>query len=306
MRLMKILTLTATLGILGYLSFNITYDKVSAIVLREAEENKKNEIVIRPIDVDEENEDNTYITEEIEEEIEEEIKKLNIKTNDYIFIGDSRLNALKDISNNIGFNSVNFITSESADCNWINSFALNELDYILNSTNGYFNIIFSPGINDLNNVNKYINLFNNLANKYSNHNVFVLGVGPLDEIKYIKNNVGIVNSSDMDFIKNNIVNNESPSDNIEVDENNENNIDNDSIYNNIDFIKNNIDIVNNDDIYNFNIDIMKNVNDNVNVIHVFQELMLNGYKTIDGYHLEKDTSISLLKFIKNHIESLQP
>lgn len=248
MKFIKILTTITSLAILGWVSFYITYEKVSAIVMEEAEERKKNEIVLRPIVINEDEDKKEPIIEEVQKEI------INVKTDNFIFIGDSRLDTLRSVSNNINFNSVEFITSENADCDWIRNSGLTQLNYILNSMPGHYNIVFSPGIKDLNNVDRYIEFFNDFANQHPNQNIFILDVAPLDEIKALENN---------------------------------------------------IDFINNDDIYEFNIEMKKNLNDNAHIIYAFQELIINGYNTIDGYYLEKDTSLSLLDFIWNHIVSLE-
>lgn len=249
MKLKKTFTLLSTLCLLGYASFYITYEKVSAIVMKEAEEMKKNEIVIKPIIIEEEEE-------EKEESIieDENIEKVNQKTNNFIFIGDSRIDSFKSIAHNINFDSIEFITSENADCDWMRNSGLSELNHILNSNPGHYNIVFNVGINDLNNIDRYVNFFNDLANQHPNQNIFVLGIFPLDELKFEEEN---------------------------------------DIF------------INNDDIYDFNIEMKKNVNNNVHIIHTFQELILNGYDTVDGYYLEEETSLSLLNFIWNHVNVLE-
>lgn len=247
MKVAKFFGFLATLSLLGYLSFTITYESVSAIVMREAEENKKNEIVIKPIIIEE------YEDEKSESEIEKK-EVLNTKTDNFIFIGDSRLDSMSALSHSIGFKSVEFITTKNPDYYWIVNEGIDGLDYILKNKPGNYNVVFNLGINDFNNIKMYIDFFNSLSERYPNQNIFLLGIGPLDEIKAIENDITHVN---------------------------------------------------NDDIYNFNIDIMKGLDKNIHMIYVFQELITNGYNTIDGYYLAEDTSMSLLKFIWNHVKSLQ-
>lgn len=247
MKVLKFFAFLATLSGLGCLSFYITYENVSAIVMKQAEENKENEIIIKPIIIEEEEE------EKVELEIEEK-EVLNRKTDNFIFIGDSRLDSMSYLCKNVGLNSVEFITVENPDYYWMVNTGVDGLNDVLESKPGDYNVVFNIGINDLNNIKMYIDFFNNLAERYINLNIFVLGIGPLDEVKAIENDI---------------------------------------IH------------INNDDIYNFNVDMMKGLNKNVHVIHVFQELMNNGYDTVDGYYLTEDTSMSLLKFISNHIEKLK-
>lgn len=247
MKVAKFFGFLATLSVLGYLSFTITYESVSAVVMKEAEENKKNEVVIRPI----------IIHEKEEEKSKSEIDKkevLNTKTDNFIFIGDSRLGSSSALYNKAGFNSVEFITTDNPDYYWTVNVGADGLSDILENKPGNYNIVFNLGINDLNNIKMYIDFFNNLASKYPSQNIFVLGVGPLDEVKAVENNITNIN---------------------------------------------------NDDIYNFNIDMMKGLDENIHIVHVFQELINNGYDTTNGYYLTEDTSMSLLKFIKEHIKKLQ-
>ena len=255
MKFIKFLTLVTTLGTLGCISFNITYDRVSATVEKEAEERKKNEVVIRPLIIEEDEIKENKIEESKEDKDEHKKEQLNVKTDNFIFIGDSRLETLKNISDNTNVTSAKYITSKYADCDWMRNTGLSELNHILTTSPGYYNIIFSPGINDLYNINRYVDFFNYMANHHENQNIFVLGVTPLDEIKIAENYIATIN---------------------------------------------------NDNIYEFNIDIMKNINDNVHMIYAFQELILNGYETIDGFYLNEDSSIYLLNFILNHVKSLQP
>lgn len=247
MKCVKFFSILMALGVLGYSSFYITYESVSAIVMREAEENKKNEIIIKPIIIEE------YEDKKSELEVEKK-EVLNVKTDNFIFIGDSRLDSMNSLSHNIGFNSVEFITTKNPDYYWIVNEGIDGLDCALKNNPGSYNIVFNLGINDFNNIKMYIDFFNTLSERYPEQNIFLLGIGPLDEVKAIENNITHVN---------------------------------------------------NDDIYNFNIDIMKSLDENVHMIYVFQEFIVSGYDTIDGYYLTDDTSMSLLKFIWNHVKSLQ-
>lgn len=250
MKILKFLAGTTLLTVVAVTSFNITYEKVSAIEMEKDKERKKNEVVFRPFI----NEENYIKNESVIGDKEDEKTKLNVQSNNYIFIGDSRLNTLKDINYKYDFNDVKFISTENADYDWMRNTGLSELNYILNTTSLNYNIVFNPGISDLENSQRYADFFNNLANQHPNHNIFVLNVYPLEEIKAEANNLNVVN---------------------------------------------------NDYIYNFNINLKKSLNENVHLIYAFQELIGNGYETIDGYYLNEDTSDRLLRFIHEHIKSLQ-
>lgn len=276
MKFIKIFSLLGVLSLIGYISFNITYEKVSAIVMQEAEEEEKNKIKIHPIIKEDKIEEDEIEEDETGEDNDSEV--LNVITNNFIFIGDDRLNiSVNNYNKELG--SVEYILSKDANYKWLKNEGVDQLDTLLNTKGGHYNIIINPGIKDLDRIGDYIELFNDLSYKYSDQNIFVLNIAPLDELEYIKNNIDIVNieDSDTEF----------------------------EFTNNYIDILNDINLVNNDDIYKFNIDIMKNTSDNIHVIHIFQELMENGYSTIDGYYLDEDTSNLLLKIIANHIKSLQ-
>lgn len=249
MKIIKFLAGTTLLGLMAIITFNITYEKVSAIEMEKAKEQEKNKIVYRPITITEDDNKEKESIEDIDDG-----PKLNTISNNFIFIGDNRLDTLRNTASNYNFDYVKFISTENADCDWMRNSGLSELNHILNTTSLSYNIVFNPGISDLENIQRYVDFFNNLANEHPNHNIFVLDVFPLDEIKAEENNLNIID---------------------------------------------------NDYIYDFNIDLKKSLNENVHIIYAFQELILNGYETIDGYYLTEDTSNRLLGFVYEHIKSLQ-
>lgn len=301
MKFVKIFSLVSVLSFMAYISFNITYDKVSAIVIQEAKEEEKNKIKIHPIIIDDENHKEDKI------EKDNDYEKLNVITNNFIFIGDDRLNMLMDSCNESGLDSVEFILSKDADYRWMNTEAISKLDRILNTKGGHYNIVINPGIEDLDRVDDYIKLFNNLGYKYPDQNIFILGIAPLDELEYIKNNIDIIDSKESDNeseFRENIIDSDQSGNEFEFTEINDES-DNEFEFTEINIdILNDMNIVNNDDIYAFNVDIMRNASDDIHIIHIFQELMENGYSTIDGYYLDENTSNLLLKTICNHIQSL--
>lgn len=252
MKILKFFSFLGGLTALGCASFYITYEKVSAIVMEEEKEYKKNEVVFKTFI--NEIEDEKSETEQKAEEVAEKKETLNVNTDNFIFVGDSRIEDFKSAYKNIGIKTAEFITTENPDYYWMVNMGADSVDSILKNKPGKYNIVFNIGINDLNNAKMYIDFLNHFAHKYPNQNIFVLTIGPLDELKAAENDLTHIN---------------------------------------------------NDDIYDFNINISKNLNKNVHVIQVFQELIVNGYDTVDGYYLTKDTSKSLLKFIKEYIKQLQ-
>lgn len=274
MKVLKFLTGTTLVGVIAIMTFNITYEKVSATEMEKLKEQKKHEIVYKPIT-------DTTIDDKKEESNENinQKPKLNVKSNNFIFIGDDRLNSLKHASMNLDVDYIKFINSKKADCDWMRNRGLSELNHILNTTDLNYNIIFNPSINDLENIKRYVDFFNDLANKHPNHNIFVLDVFPLDEAK-------------LEDVKEK----EAESQEIKLEYN---------IFNNHNFDDKDSNTADNDSIYNFNITLKKSLNENVHIIHAGQQLVCNEFKTTDGYNLTDKTSKDLLDFIYKHIKDMQ-
>lgn len=105
------------------------------------------------------------------------------KNDNFIFIGDSRtvgMSKVVDISN---YEFVTFIAKSSEGFNWFSTAGLDKLEKRLTTTDLNYNIVFNLGVNELYNVNKYVELYNSLNAKYPQHNFFVASVNPEDEIK---------------------------------------------------------------------------------------------------------------------------
>lgn len=282
MKVFKFLTGTTLVGMIAVLAFNITYEKVSATEMEKAKEKEKTKIVYKTI-IDTSTDNLEEKKEELNED-ENKQPKLNVISNNFIFIGDDRLLSLKHSSENFDVDSITFINNKKATCDWMRNSGLSELNDILYATDLSYNIIFNPSINDLENIERYIDFFNNLATQHPNHNIFVLDVFPLDEVKLenIKEEKDKINllSFDKEILEHNIFN--------------------DKNLNECDYNE-----VNNDSIYKFNIKLKKSLNSNVHIIYAGQQLVCSEFETTDGYYLTDNTATELLNFIYNHIKALE-
>lgn len=116
-----------------------------------------------------------------------------------IFIGDSRTvgmkNALGDTVKNTGW-----ICEVGKGYSWFVSDAIPSLNSVINKNRKY-NIIINLGVNDLDNIDKYIGYYNKMSSdsKYRNTKIIIVSVNPIDETKFSGNNV--TNQKIKDFNK---------------------------------------------------------------------------------------------------------
>lgn len=104
-----------------------------------------------------------------------------------IYIGDSRTVGM---NNALEYNNVNtenefFVAKVGEGYRWFTDKALGKVDDILdeNSEIDDWNIVINLGINDLHNVNKYIDKYNELINnEYSDYTLYLVSVNPVDEM----------------------------------------------------------------------------------------------------------------------------
>lgn len=94
-----------------------------------------------------------------------------------LYLGDSRTNGLKQSLNN---DEITFIAKDGAGYNWYISEAKTELQNKIETDKPKF-VVLALGVNDLHNVDNYINAYNSLISEYENVNFFVLSVNPVDE-----------------------------------------------------------------------------------------------------------------------------
>ncbi|MDD4407227.1 MAG: NlpC/P60 family protein [Bacilli bacterium] len=113
-----------------------------------------------------------------------------------IYVGDSRINNIK---NTINKSEITYMAQDGSGYVWFSDdTVLNELQsYIGADTTKY--VIFSFGINDLNNIDKYINVYNTLINNYKNVKFYFMSVNPINEELAIANGFNITNEEIMAF-----------------------------------------------------------------------------------------------------------
>lgn len=109
------------------------------------------------------------------------------KNDNFIFIGDSRTVAYKEIVNLDNYDFVTFIAEVGKGFDWFNKIALEKLNTRFNTTDLKYNVVLNLGINDLQNIDKYIKYYNKLVLDNPNHNFFVVSVNKVDTEKMIKN-----------------------------------------------------------------------------------------------------------------------
>ncbi|MDD4705965.1 MAG: NlpC/P60 family protein [Bacilli bacterium] len=113
-----------------------------------------------------------------------------------IYVGDSRINNIK---NTLNKSEITYMTQDGAGYIWFSD------DTVLNELQGYIGadttkyVIFSFGINDLNNIDKYINVYNTLINNYKNVKFYFMSVNPVNEELAIANGYNITNEEIMVF-----------------------------------------------------------------------------------------------------------
>lgn len=118
------------------------------------------------------------------------------KNDNFIFIGDSRTVGMSNVVDISDYEFITFIAKSSQGYDWLKDTAIDKLVDRLNTTNLKYNIVFNLGVNDLYNVDKYVNLYNEIAKSNPNHNFFAVSVNPEDEAKMISagyKDVGNVN-----------------------------------------------------------------------------------------------------------------
>ena len=134
----------------------------------------------------------------------------NIETKEisdnFIFIGDSRTVAYKDIVDISNYDFITFIAKESKGYEWFATEGLKKLENRLHTTDLKYNIVLNLGVNDLNNISKYSSLYNQLSNKYPQHNFFVVSVNPGDEAKMKSNGYNYTTNAKIEDFNNNLKN----------------------------------------------------------------------------------------------------
>lgn len=94
-----------------------------------------------------------------------------------MYVGDSRIENMK---NAVQDDSITYITNGGGNYEWFSNEGITNVDsQIVEKPNQI--IVFNLGINDLDNVDNYINKYNELITKYPDTKFFILSVNPVDE-----------------------------------------------------------------------------------------------------------------------------
>lgn len=148
----------------------------------------------KPIDTENQNVKTEDIskgnTQEVKENVNESIyiprNIIENKNDNFIFIGDSRTVAYKELVNVDNYDFVTFIAEISKGFDWFNETALEKLNTRFNTTDLKYSVVLNLGVNDLQNVDKYIEEYNKLVLNNPNHNFFVVSVNKVDTEEMIK------------------------------------------------------------------------------------------------------------------------
>lgn len=136
----------------------------------------------------------------------EQKESTNIKSkntcNNFIFVGDSRTVAYSGIVDTKDYDFVTFIAEISKGYDWFNSEALNKIEEKLDDNKSKYNVVLNLGINDLQNIDKYIKAYNDLASKYDNHNFYVVSVNRVDSKKMTKFGYSNISNSQIESFNN--------------------------------------------------------------------------------------------------------
>lgn len=165
---------------------NVNPKQVTEVEGTEDVEPEEESVVIyddTSADADDSKVDNSNAENENNELELNQSKSLNNKNDNFIFIGDSRTVAYKKVVDINKYDFVTFIAKVSQGYDWFANTAMSELKARLDNTDLHYNIVLNLGVNDLHNVNKYTQIYNDLAKNNSEHNFFVVSVNPEDEEK---------------------------------------------------------------------------------------------------------------------------
>lgn len=116
-----------------------------------------------------------------------------------IYVGDSRTVMLKDALKDID-TTKEFIGQVSAGYSWLSTSAISDLETKIRDNNSAL-VVFNFGVNDLYNVDNYINFYKNLFEKYPDTKFYIMSVNPVDEAKTSQNGYTVTNQQIEEFNK---------------------------------------------------------------------------------------------------------
>lgn len=153
----------------------------------EEEESDSQEKALDNIENKTEESTETDITEDKNLEAEQdETSTANNKNDNFIFVGDSRTVMYKPIVDITNYDFVTFISKGGMGAKWLEDTAIPQLDQRFATTDLKYNVVLNLGVNDLHNINKYIRLYNELAEAYPEHNFFAVSVNGVHSEKIKK------------------------------------------------------------------------------------------------------------------------
>lgn len=202
MRFLKFVTKTVIVTIVCSFIFSTILDKTLSSQAKEDIKNGSDKIINLISSKDKEDDtnikDESATIEESSDKNKETTKEptnevcvpeniLTNKNDNFIFIGDSRTVAYKGIVDIDKYDFITFISEVSKGYNWLKDTAIEKLNTRFDTTDLSYNVVLNLGVNDLQNVDKYIDIYNELAEKNPKHNFFVVSVNKVDTEKMIKN-----------------------------------------------------------------------------------------------------------------------
>ncbi len=108
-----------------------------------------------------------------------------------IYMGDSRTHGMSNAFNN---SNIGFICEDGKGYSWLLSTALSQLDTMAKDGKKKF-VVMAFGVNDLGNIDKYINEYNSMISKYSSLKFFFMSVNPVDETTEASHGYSVTNAS---------------------------------------------------------------------------------------------------------------
>ena len=123
---------------------------------------------------------------------------LTNKNDNFIFIGDSRTVAYKDIVDATKYDFITFISEISKGYKWLDEVAIEKLNNRFDTTDLSYNVVLNLGINDLHNLDKYIEVYNELAEKNPKHNFFVVSVNKVYTDKMVEKGYAPIENSQVE------------------------------------------------------------------------------------------------------------
>ena len=213
MRFLKFVTKTVVVAIVCSFIFSAVLEKTLSSQAKEDIKNGSDKIVNLISSKDKEDatniKDESTIIEESTNKNEEPTKEstkevcvpeniLTNKNDNFIFIGDSRTVAYKGIVDIDKYDFITFISEVSKGYDWLKDTAIEKLNTRFDTTDLSYNVVLNLGVNDLQNVDKYIDMYNELAEKNPKHNFFVVSVNKVDTVKMNKNGYATIENSQIE------------------------------------------------------------------------------------------------------------